>query len=187
MERVKQFTGGRPLPAYLLIGVRSKQDTSNVFDDKFYLFVNGVFRVATTGTTNPGGPILTGGWKKYNKKGAAVLKSDEVYWDVYRYTDGKKVPLHNGKMIALRQVGNMKYFRDGDNDKLSEETGAVEIANNSTNFHFNNYDIFSKIVSTFIGNWSAGCQVCNVSADYNEILRICKDAPAVTYALLKEF
>ena len=182
---VGQLQGFRGIPYYLLIGVRSKEDTFDVFDDKFYFFVNGEFYAMTTGTTNPGGKSLLGGWRKVNTKGSAIIKSNEIYYDVYEYG------LHKGKMPALRQrfgpVGNMKYYRDGNDNKKVDELGIVYTGVYNTNFHFNNYDIKTKIKSLMIGGWSEGCQVANDSEGYNKIInKVAGDRRPVTYALIKE-
>lgn len=181
LNRVKTLPGFTVIPKYLLIGVRSKEDRFNEFDDKFYLYIDGKFIVASTGTTNPGSNSLLGGWKRLGVKGAAVIKSDEIYYDVYKFG------LHKGKMPALRQVKPMKYYRDGDNDKQAEEIGEMTVSINYTNFHFNSYNIADTIKKTFIGGWSEGCQVSNDRSAYYRIIEYCKTAPAVTYALLKEF
>ena len=82
------------------------------------MFEGEKFIDVVTGTTNPGTPVLQGGFLKYNKVGAAVVKSDTWYYDVWAYG------LHMGKMPALRQVGKITVFRDGDKDSKSEEIGA---------------------------------------------------------------
>lgn len=186
LERVKSFKRYNGIPKNLIIAIRSKADTPNVFDDKMYVYINGVFQMVASCTTNPGGPILTGGWKKYNKKGAAVLKADEIYYDTYRKSNGVTIPHHHGKMPCLRQVLPMAYYRDGNNDGKTDAIGAIEIANNSTNIHFNSYNIWNKLKTTIIGMWSAGCQVLNDSNEYNRLLSLFGNEP-ITYCLLNEF
>ena len=186
LNRVKSLPRYRGMPKNLIIAVRSKTDTPNVFDDKMYVYINEKFVMVTSCTTNPGAPILTGGWKKYNKKGAAVLKADEIYYDTYRRSNGTTIRHHNGKMPCLRQVKPMAYYRDGNNDTKTDTVGNIEIANNSTNIHFNSYNIWNKIKTTIVGVWSAGCQVLNDSNDYNRLINLFGDEP-VSYALLNEF
>lgn len=182
LDRVKTLKSYTHIPELLLIGVRSKADIFNQYDDKFYFYWNRVFITHTTGTTNPGSFSLLGGWKSTNKIGSAIVKSDEIYYDVYGYG------LHKGKMPALRQIGNMKYFRDNDNDKFSEEIGKEYSGNFATAFHFNDYNIVSKTLKILIGGWSEGCQVANVSEPYNKIINLVKsEKKKVSYALLKEF
>ena len=80
----------------------------------------------------------------------------------------------------------MAYYRDGNNDTKTDTVGQIEIANNSTNIHFNSYNIWNKIKTTIVGVWSAGCQVLNDSNDYNRLINLFGDEP-VSYALLNEF
>ncbi len=185
LDKVKSLPSFKYIPTdYWVLAVRSKLDLFDQFDDKLYLFKGEVCELVTSCTTNPGGPVLTGGWKKYTKNGAAIIKSNEVYYGVYKYG------LHNGKMPALRQQRDMKYYRDGDNDRLVEEEGEVFVDNYSTNLHFNSYKVFDRvknIVSSLIGAWSAGCVVINVEDKYEEIINKCKSQNSVTLVLLKEF
>jgi hypothetical protein len=190
LDKVKSlpsFNSKRGIPKNLIIAVRSNEDTPDVFDDKMYMFLNGTFQFVTSCTTNPGGPVLLGGWRKYNKLGAAVLKSDEIYYDAYMKSNGTSIRHHNGKMPCLRQIKSMKYHRDGDNDNKSEELGQVYIDNYATNIHLNSYNFLNKLVRQFIGEWSAGCQVLNVAQDYTRMLSIYPFNEPITYSLLKEF
>ena len=93
---LKSFKGF-PLQRYI-VGIRSNEDKTNTPDDKFYIFEGERFITMTTGTTNPGSPILEGGFLKYNKVGAAVVKSNECYYDLWKHG------YHMGKMEALVQV-----------------------------------------------------------------------------------
>ena len=78
LDRVKSIKSFKGIPeGYWILGVRSNEDEPNKFDDKFYIWNGEKFITMTSGTTNPGTPILEGGFLKYNKVGAAVLKSDE--------------------------------------------------------------------------------------------------------------
>lgn len=191
LDKVKSllsYDKKKGIPKQLVVAVRSNEDESNIFDDKVYVFIDGVFKLVSSITTNPGKSILQKGWKAYNTKGAAILKSDEVYYDCYLRSDGSaKAPHHNGKMECLRQVKPMKYYRDGDNDDKSEEYGDIEVKNNATNLHFSNYNLWTKVKTMFINGWSAGCQVMNVPDDYRELLSCFNYNEPITYALLKEF
>ncbi len=95
LEKVKSLSSFTKIPSgYWLLGVRSQDDLPNRFDDKIYLFKGDEFILVTSGTTNPGTPTLKQ-FEKVNKDGAAVLKADEWYHNVWKY--GK----HNGKVEAL--------------------------------------------------------------------------------------
>ena len=131
LDRVKSLKSFKGIPqGYWIVGIRSEEDAPNKYDDKFYLFNGEQFVKVVTGTTNPGTPILEGGFLKYNRVGAAVVKADEVYYDVWKFG------LHQGKMPALRQVGNFIVYRDGDKDGKSEEIGApITGSGYGINFH----------------------------------------------------
>jgi hypothetical protein len=181
LDRVKGLKSFKGIPqGYWIVGVRSEEDAPNKYDDKFYLFNGEQFVKVVTGTTNPGTPILQGGFLKYNRVGAAVVKADEVYYDVWKFG------LHQGKMPALRQVGNFIVYRDGDKDGKSEEIGApITGSGYGINFHTCSY--LEKVVGENIGGWSAGCQVVNNTEQYYMIINLIKDQNHVTYCLLKEF
>jgi hypothetical protein len=197
VEGFKGFPKGR-----FIIGVRSQEDTSNVYDDKFYEYENigeeftmdpskMLFIRVLTGTTNPGIKILKGGFKSFNPKGAAVLKSNMWYYNVWKYG------MHRGKMPALRQRGaEVIVYRDGDMDGKSEELGEPISGWYGINYHMNTYDFsdanLDKTIWT-IGGWSAGCQVTNEREEYLDQMEWYEDAlnsgkqKFVTYCLLREF
>jgi hypothetical protein len=183
LNKVKSLKSFTTLPkGYWILGVRSNEDAANKFDDKFYLFNEGSFVSVTSGTTNPGTPILEGGFLKYNKAGAAVVKSDEWYYDVWTYG------LHLGKMPALKQVANFIVYRDGDMDKKSEELGTpIKGAGYGINFHAATYDNNFKGLQENIGNWSAGCQVVNNKQKHLEWISLLKPQKRISYVLLNEF
>jgi hypothetical protein len=183
LNKVKSLPSFKSVPqGYWILGIRSNEDAANKFDDKFYLFNGELFVTVTTGTTNPGTPILEGGFLKYNKLGAAVLKANEWYYDVWTYG------LHMGKMPALKQVGNFIVFRDGDGDEKSEEIGIpIKGSGYGINFHAATYDSNFKGLQENIGNWSAGCQVVNNKQKHLEIIKLVKPQKKVTYVLLNEF
>lgn len=185
ITRMQSLPSYKGMPeGYHLVVIRSDEDEFNVFDDKVYLYNGGKFILVASCTSNPGGPALLGGWKKHNKRGAAVIKADEIYYD------GLSYGLHNGKMPALRQVKPFKYSSDWNNNKKVDEDGPVETSIRNTNFHFNSYKVFQKIklaVSRIIGEWSYGCVVCNEQAKYEEIITRTKPQKFVTLTVLKEF
>jgi hypothetical protein len=168
---------------YWILGIRSKSDTPDKFDDSLILFHNKTIFKYTTGTTNPGLSILKNGWKLYNKSGAAVVKSEEWYYNLW--TPG----MHKGKIQALIQLGNkIKYFRDDNNNTKSEEIGKFQEGYIGINFHPATYKL-AGIIRMNVGGWSAGCQVSNNDNDYKFIIdEIFKSKqPKITYCLINEF
>jgi len=181
LERVFNLPSFRGLPEdYWILGVQSEEDKFNTFDDKFYLFKGGDFVLATTGTTNAGKTAMMG-YEKYNKKGVAVIKTNEWYPNLWR--NG----LHKGRMDALRQVNPIKHYRDNNKNTLIEEAGKVYDSIIYCNFHTNSYSLTTKLIRSLIGGWSACCQVCNNPTDYKTIIKLTKNQQYVSYCLIKEF
>jgi len=185
LERVKTLSTFQRIPDNLwILGVRSNEDLTDVFDDKFYIYKGETFVMMLTGTTNPALSILRGGYKAYNPEGAAVVKADEWYYGVWRYGRHKK------KMTALVQIGApIKVFRDGDNDGKSEELGKYTAGFFGINFHANTYDMENTTIKEKIAGWSAGCQVINNTPKYVEAMRhfSTEAGKSFTFCLINEF
>lgn len=181
LEKVKSLSSFTKIPSgYWLLGVRSQDDLPNRFDDKIYLFKGEEFVLVTSATTNAGTPTLRQ-FEKVNKDGAAILKADEWYYNVWKY--GK----HQGKVEGLLQLGNkVKVWRDTDKDDKSEEQGKLQEGYFGINFHPNTYDL-SKPSGTTIGWWSAGCQVVNNVSNYKLMIQLLKREKLVSYCLINEF
>jgi hypothetical protein len=183
LKRIESLPSFKGFPSErFIVGVRSNEDAENIPDDKYYFFMGKQFETMATGSTNPGAPILKGGFLKYNKEGAAILKADECYYDVWRYG------LHMGKMPALIQVGKFLGYRDGNRNGKSEEIGPLKTLEwRGINFHTMDWNRHSKAIKKTIGNWSAGCQVLNNIEKYYQIITKFKDQKRVTYILLNEW
>lgn len=181
LDKVKSLPSFNVIPeGYWLLGVQSQEDQFDKFDDKFYLFKGEKFIMVTTGTTNAGsyGHLK---FDTYNKEGYASIKTNEWYYGVWKYG------LHKGKMEALRQVKPIKYYRDGDKDKKTEEYGKLFNEIIYANFHTVSYTHKKGYVLNQIGVWSLACQVANKVEDYYKIIEYCKKQSEVTYCLIKEF
>jgi len=183
LNRVKLLPSFKGYPkGFWILGVRSNEDTPNMFDDKFYLFRGEQFIDVTSGTTNPGFTILAGGFKDFNTVGAAVVKADEWYINLWKF--GK----HRGKMEALLQTGSkIKFYRDGNLNGKSEELGMLMEGFIGINFHANTYNFASKVKKEYINDWSAGCQVINDNEKYLKFIELCKPQNVVSYCLINEF
>ena len=181
LDKVKTLPNFKNIPSdHWILGVRSNEDAPNSFDDKFYLFKGEEFIWVTSGTTNAGTPTLKQ-FEKVNKNGAAILKADTWYYNVWKF--GK----HNGKVDALLQLGAaVQVYRDIDKDEKSEEQGKLESGYFGINFHPNTYDL-TKPSGSSIGWWSAGCQVVNNVTKYKEFIKLCKPQKNVSYCLIQEF
>lgn len=180
LNKVKSLPSFKGFPKdYWILGVQSDEDAFNVFDDKFYLFQGEKFILVTSGTTNAGKNGLLK-YDDYNKDGVAVIKTNEFYYNVWKYG------LHKGKMRALKQVKPFLISRDGDKDQKIEEGLSIPIIC-GINFHANTYDFNNKEIKEIIGGWSLGCQVINNTPKYVEILNYLEPQKVVSYCLLKEF
>ena len=181
LARVKELESFNGIPSgRWILGVRSNEDNPNSFDDKFYLFDAEKFVDVLKGTTNPGTPVLSN-FEKVNKDGAAILKADEWYYNVWHFGS------HHGKVDALLQLGSkMIVYRDTDKDNKSEQIGKMQIGYFGINFHPNTYNKSGK-GSEAIGGWSAGCMVVN-DLKYNQTIKWFKEnQKVVTYCLINEF
>lgn len=191
LSRVKSIPTYKRIPSgRWILGVRSNEDTPNKFDDKFYEFEGERFIRVLEGTTNPGVKVLRS-FEKYNRLGAAVLKSDEWYYDVWKYG------LHRGRVPGLLQLGSkVKVFRDDDRDVKAEELGSIQEGWFGINFHTNTYNLSApnlKIKQTDVNDWSAGCQVTNDREKYADMMQWYSLASKngtqthVSYCLINEF
>lgn len=191
LDKVKSLPSYKHIPSgRWLLGVRSSEDTFNTYDDKIYEFEGEEFIRVVTGTTNAGGGILLGGYKKYNSKGTAILKSNEWYYNVWQFGYRRGAP-------ELKQLGNrVKIYRDGNNNEKAEEIGEITEGYFGINYHTNTFDLRLsnlKVLKWLIGSWSAGCQVTNNRSVYAKQMKHFKELyrsgkqKFVTYCLISEF
>ena len=191
LDKVKSIEKFRIIPnERWILGVRSKADLPNKFDDKFYVFEGEKFIVVLTGTTHPGVSILKS-FKKFNKNGAAVVQANMWYYNLWSFGQ------HRGKMPALLQTGaQVNVFRDGNKNDKSEEIGGITSGFYGINFHTNTYDFSKdsiKIKKSDINGWSAGCQVTNEREKYLSLMQYFEKAKKdkqqgfVSYCLINEF
>lgn len=160
--------------SFHIIGIRSKQDAVNVFDDVLYLVDDDkLFKYQIT--TNPGTHWLV---NVMNPKGAAVLKPDQ-------YVNTWELGKHRGLYTALVQVKPVSVYRDNNKDNKSDETGAIDYGLFGINIHRSS----ENSISTFIDKWSAGCQVFANGSQYKDFIKKCEASKLryFTYSLLKEF
>ena len=175
VELENEFTRlGHSWSQFHIIGVRSKANEKNKFDDNIYL-VNGPIMFRYTCTTNPGTHWLK---NLLNPKGTAVLKPGQ-------YVDTWKLGLHQGKYEALVQRKPVTVYRDGDKDDTAEEQGKEDTGLFGINIHRAN----ASAISSIIDKWSAGCQVLNNPKEFAQLLDYCKKSKKdfFTYTLLREF
>jgi hypothetical protein len=161
-------------PHFHLIGIRSKNDLPNEFDDKFYL-INGNSVHEYTGTTNPGKAYLL---NPLTKDGTAVLKPGQ-------YIDSWTLGLHRGVYKAWTQVKVVTVYRDNDKDIKSENLGVEQKGLFGINVHRASENAISK----WVDKWSAGCMVLNNPVQYKEFILLSSQSSLkyFTLTLLEEF
>jgi len=150
-----------------IVGVRNSatgQKVTNLFDDHITLSytVGGETKFhCWPATTDPG----TKGVMQYgNKAGVARLVEGQ-------YIDSHIMRLHAGKYEALGQNKPVKVFRDPNKDMTYDEK-SIQEGVFGINIHKAGAD------STYVENWSEGCQVFKRSADFEEFMAICRKAKA---------
>jgi len=157
-----------------IVGIRSKENKPNVFDDLIGVVVNDSIKWYSC-TTNAGTYWLN---HPMNVNGTAVLKCNQ-------YIDSWALGLHQGKYKALRQIKKVEVWRDNDKDSLSEEQGKIDSGLFGINIHRANINGESVLVD----KWSAGCQVINNSSNFKDFISLCEKSKQnfFTYTLLSEF
>jgi hypothetical protein len=157
-----------------IIGVRSKANLKNKFDDLIAV-IDGDNIEWFPCTTNAGTHWLQ---NLLNKKGTAMLVPKQ-------YVDTYKIGLHQGKYKALVQHKVVQVYRDGNKNDIAEEQGVVETGFFGINIHRAN----TKFASVLIDKWSAGCQVLSNPKDFDKLMRLCDNSGLIhfTYTLLHEF
>jgi hypothetical protein len=159
---------------FQFIGIRSKANLPNQFDDLFILIDGDKINYYTC-TTNAGTHWLK---NLLNPKGCAVLVPNQ-------YVDTWKIGLHQGKYKAFVQNKEVSVYRDKNKNDIAEETLSIERGLFGINIHRAN----EKFVSKLVDKWSAGCQVLNSPSDFMDVLTKAERSQNkyFTYTLLKEY
>jgi hypothetical protein len=162
-----------------IVGIRNSatgDKVTNLFDDYLTISykVDGVWKFHIwPATTDPG----TKGVMQFgNKAGVARLVEGQ-------YRSSHIMRLHAGKYEALGQNKPVKVFRDPNKDMKYDET-KIQEGVFGINIHKAGKD------STYVENWSEGCQVFKRSADFEEFMTICRKAKSIhgnsfTYTLIE--
>ena len=163
-----------------IIGIRNSatgQKVTNAFDDLItlsYKDETGAWHYHEwPATTDPG---KKGILESQNKSGIARLVEGQ-------YRGSHSIGLHQGKYEALKQAKNVKVYRDANRD-MNYDENKIEEGVFGINIHKAGDD------STYVENWSMGCQVFKKSADFDEFMEICKKSSKIhgnsfTYTLIE--
>ena len=162
-----------------IVGVRNSDTgtkVTNAFDDKITLSYkkNGTWIYKEwMNTTDPG----TKGVKEYhNAAGVARLVPGQ-------YIDSHFLGLHQGKYEALKQQKPVKVYRDANRD-MNYDENKIQEGVFGINIHKAGAD------STYVENWSEGCQVFKRAAEFEEFMAIVRESnkagfKSFTYTLLE--
>ena len=162
-----------------IVGIRNAstgQTVTNVFDDLLTISYkeNGVWKFHSwAATTDPG---KKGVREYHNAAGVARLVEGQ-------YRSSHIIRLHQGKYEALGQNKPVKVWRDANKDMVYDEN-KIQEGVFGINIHKAGAD------STYVENWSEGCQVFKKSADFEAFMKICRKAKDIhgnnfTYTLIK--
>ena len=162
-----------------IVGIRNTatgEKVTNAFDD--YLTIsykeNGQWKFHIwPATTDPG---KKGVMEYHNKDGVARLVEGQ-------YRGSHIIRLHQGKYEALGQDKPVKVYRDANKDMTYDENKITEGVY-GINIHKAGAD------STYVENWSEGCQVFKKSADFEAFMKICRKSKDIhgnrfTYTLIE--
>ena len=166
-----------------IVGVRNSatgNKVTNVFDD-----------IITISYKDETGAWVYKEWMNTTEPGKkSVLEFDKmgIKGGVARLVEGQyrsshALGLHQGKYEALRQVKPVKVYRDANKDLVYDENTITEGVY-GINIHKAGQD------STWVENWSAGCQVFKRVKDFDEFMKIVKKASKIhgnsfTYTLIE--
>ncbi len=161
-----------------IVGIRNDQPglkVTNLFDDWITISYkeNGVWRYHQwEATTDPG---RKGVQQFGNPKGVARLVEGQ-------YRSSHSLGLHQGKYEALRQTKPVKVYRDPNKDLTFDEK-LIDEGLFGINIHKAGNN------STYVENWSEGCQVFKRSIDFTRFMDICNKAGKIhgktfTYTLI---
>jgi len=162
-----------------IVGVRNSatgQKVTNAFDDCLTVSykLGGAWKShCWMATTDPG---KKGVMEYHNAAGVARLVEGQ-------YRGSHTLGLHQGKYEALKQQKPVKVYRDADRDMEYDEN-RIQEGIFGINIHKAGAD------STYVENWSEGCQVFKKAADFEEFMAICRKAAALhgksfTYTLIE--
>jgi hypothetical protein len=162
-----------------IVGIRNSatgQAVTNAFDDTLTISYkeNGSWKFHSwSATTDPG---KKGVLEYHNAAGVARLVEGQ-------YRGSHTIRLHQGKYEALGQAKNVKVYRDANKD-LTYNEDKIQEGIFGINIHKAGAD------STYVENWSEGCQVFKKSADFEAFMTICRKSRDIhgnsfTYTLIE--
>jgi len=164
-----------------IVGVRNSttgKSVTNVFDDLITVSykVDGQWVINQWSiTTDPGTKAV----KEYSNPNGVARVVPGQYRGLW------SIGLHKGQYEALRQVKPVKVYRDKNKDMSFDET-IIQEGVFGINCHRSN----PTTESTYVENWSEGCQVFKRVKDFNQFMDIIRKSRDIhgnsfTYTLLE--
>ena len=163
-----------------IVGVRNSSTgnkVTNVFDD-----------VITISYKDETGAWIYKEWKNTTEPGKKGVMEYSNSRGVARLVEGQyrgshALGLHQGKYEALRQSKPVKVYRDPNKDLIFDEK-TIQEGIFGINIHKAGRD------STWVENWSEGCQVFKRAMDFDEFMKIVKKSAKIhgnsfTYTLIE--
>lgn len=165
-----------------LVGIRTKDSTSNAFNDFFCVAYNdgkADMLLVFPATTDPG---LFWRLNPENVSGVAIVVPGQ-------YRGMWKIGRHHGKFPALVQARPVEVYRDNNHDSILD-TGA-DVKRETGMFGINCHHAKFEGKSVQVDKWSAGCTVIADYLDHQTLMEICEKAAekwgnSFTYTLLTE-
>jgi hypothetical protein len=164
-----------------IVGVRNTTKgnaVTNLFDDTLTISYKqkGIWQFKTYPITTEAGN--KGVQHYHNPKGIATLIPNQ-------YRSSHCIGLHKGQYKALVQKNVMSVYRDT-NKNLKLDMFIIDKGLFGINIHRSN----PKTESTYVENWSEGCQVFKKLVDFNNFMDICIKAKEIhgnsfTYTLIE--
>lgn len=146
-------------PTINIFSIRTFPIKTNKFNDKLYCVLNNVVYGPFEVTTIPG---LTTLKNPVSVNGTAILAPGQ-YKDVY------SVDKHKNRYEALCQrLGPVRVWRDANKDGKHDFDGKLHSGFFGINIHK------AGVNSINVDNWSAGCTVFKVAADFDIFMRLVK-------------
>ncbi|CAN5448691.1 hypothetical protein BH10BAC4_BH10BAC4_18290 [soil metagenome] len=148
-----------------IVGMRSKSTNSNRFDDEIHIFYkkpNGKWNYHIyPATTDPGTFWLN---NPSYPQGTAILAQGQ-------YRNAYSIGLHRGKYEALVQQKPVTVIRDYDRDAILDFDNGTR---QSGEFGINIHRAESSGTTKYINKYSAGCQVFQNAANFEEFIKLCE-------------
>ena len=163
-----------------IVGVRNSSGAADEFDDTLnviYKFDDNWVVDTYIVTTEPGPRILR---RPINEKGTAILVPNQ-------YRSAYVIGTHKTYTALVQRGGTVKVWRDNNRDSIADYTGDHDEGWFGINIH--KHAGPDTRVNT--GGVSAGCQVFQSSADFDEFMMTCirssdKYGNNFTYTLIDE-